>query len=298
MDTINIEHLKKILSYKECFEVVKRFNFPYAIIKGEALSLMAYGELGKRNSQDIDLLISPKYIGIAKVILNDNGFYYIIKNKYDKVLTLSMSHQSPTYIKKTKISYIYLDFNHSIFWGEYAGKCVDIDTFLEDIIDMEIYGCNMKTLPPIKMLIQLILHHYKDMNSIFLLATRKSIKRSMFDDVYFLFKNNLEDIPLDKLYILSKFYGIIPFVYYVLYHVGLFFQDETLREYISAFKTDEGERLLNCYGLNDNERREWKCNVTMRLETENLYDLIKDDLTAKDIEKIKMNRRVFLGEQQ
>jgi len=298
LDTINIEHLKKILSYKECFEVVKRFNFPYAIIKGEALSLMAYGELGKRNSQDIDLLISPKYIGIAKVILNDNGFYYIIKNKYDKVLTLSMSHQSPTYIKKTKISYIYLDLNHSIFWGEYAGKCVDIDTFLEDIIDMEIYGCNMKTLPPIKMLIQLILHHYKDMNSIFLLATRKSIKRSMFDDVYFLLKNNLEDIPLDKLYTLSKFYGIIPFVYYVLYHVGLFFQDETLREYISAFKTDEGERLLNFYGLNDNERREWKCNVTMRLETENLYDLIKDDLTAKDIEKIKMNRRVFLGEQQ
>lgn len=228
MDTINIEHLKKILSYKECFEVVKRFNFPYAIIKGEALSLMAYGELGKRNSQDIDLLISPKYIGIAKVILNDNGFYYIIKNKYDKVLTLSMSHQSPTYIKKTKISYIYLDFNHSIFWGEYAGKCVDIDTFLEDIIDMEIYGCNMKTLPPIKMLIQLILHHYKDMNSIFLLATRKSIKRSMFDDVYFLLKNNLEDIPLDKLYTLSKFYGIIPFVYYVLYHVGLFFKMKLL----------------------------------------------------------------------
>lgn len=298
MDKINIEHLKKILSYKECFEVVKRFNFPYAIIKGEALSLMAYGELGKRNSQDIDLLISPKYIGIAKVILNDNGFYYIIKNKYDKVLTISMSHQSPTYIKKTKISYIYLDLNHSIFWGEYAGKCVDIDTFLEDIIDTEIYGCNMKTLPPIKMLIQLILHHYKDMNSIFLLATRKSIKRSMFDDVYFLLKNNLEDIPLDKLYTLSKFYEIIPFVYYVLYHVGLFFQDETLREYISAFKTDEGERLLNCYGLNDNERREWKCSVTMRLETENLYDLIKDDLTAKDIEKINMNRRLFLGEQQ
>ena len=298
MDKINIEHLKKILSYKECFEVVKRFNFPYAIIKGEALSLMAYGELGKRNSQDIDLLISPKYIGIAKVILNDNGFYYIIKNKYDKVLTISMSHQSPTYIKKTKISYIYLDLNHSIFWGEYAGKCVDIDTFLEDIIDTEIYGCNMKTLPPIKMLIQLILHHYKDMNSIFLLATRKSIKRSMFDDVYFLLKNNLEDIPLDKLYTLSKFYEIIPFVYYVLYHVGLFFQDETLREYISAFKTDEGERLLNCYGLNDNERREWKCRVTMRLETENLYDLIKDDLTAKDIEKIYMNRRVLLGEKQ
>lgn len=61
-----------------------------------------------------------------------------------------MSHQSPTYIKKTKISYIYLDLNHSIFWGEYAGKCVDIDTFLEDIIDMEIYGVQYENITPYK----------------------------------------------------------------------------------------------------------------------------------------------------
>lgn len=296
MDTINIEYLKRVLSYKECFEVLKHFNFPYAVIKGEPLSLMAYGELGKRNSQDIDLLISPKYIGIAKAILNDNGFYYIIKNKYDKILTISMSHQSPVYIKKTKISYIYLDLNHNIFWGEYAGKLIDIDAFLEDTIDMEIYGCNIKTLPPIKMLIQLILHHYKDMNSIFLLATRKSFKRSMFDDVYYLLINNLNDIPLDKLYAVSKIYGIIPFVYYVLYHVWFLIQDDTLCEYISAFRTAEGERLLNCYGLNDAERREWKCSITTRLESKNLYDLIKDDLTSKDLEKIKMNKRVFLSE--
>ena len=32
-------------------------------------------------------------------------------------------------------------------------------------------------------MIQLILHHYKDMNSIFLLATRKSIKYDMFKDI-------------------------------------------------------------------------------------------------------------------
>lgn len=266
------------------------------MIKGEALSLMAYGEVGKRNSRDIDLLIPPKYIGAAKDILNANGFYYILKNNYDKVLAISMSHQSPTYVKKTKISYIYLDLNHNIFWGEYTGKRIDIDNFLGDTIDIEIYGCKIKTLPPIKMLVQLILHHYKDMNSIFLLTMRKNIERSMFDDVYYLLKNNLEDITLEKLYELSAAYEIVPYVYYILYHVGLLVQDRNLNEYISVFRTAEGERLLNCYGLNDAERREWKCNVTTRLEVGNLYDLIKDDLTAKDREKIKMNRRVFLGE--
>lgn len=65
---------------------------------------------------------------------------------------------------------------------------------------MEIYGVKVKTLPPIKAMIQLILHHYKDMNSLFLLATRKSIKYDILKDVYYLLKNNLDTIPLDELY--------------------------------------------------------------------------------------------------
>ncbi|MDR1914689.1 MAG: nucleotidyltransferase family protein [Clostridiales bacterium] len=295
MDTINMDYLKIVLSYKECAEITQHFDFPYAAIKGEALSLMAYGEVGKRNSSDIDLLIPPKYIGVAKKILNANGFYYIVKNSYDKVLAISMSHQSPTYVKKTKISYIYIDLNHNSCGGEYTGKQIDMSDFLSNTIDIEIYGCKIKTLPPIKMLIQLILHHYKDMNSISLLATRKSIKQSMFDDVYYLIKNNLKDISLDRFYHYSKAHGIVPYIYYVLYHVGILFQDEQLNEYISAFRTTDGERLLKCYGLNDGERREWKCDFITRLRAENFYDLIKDDLTEKNIEKIKMNRRVFLG---
>ena len=142
---------------------------------------------------------------------------------------------------------------------------------------------------------QLILHHYKDMNSIFLLATRKSIRYNMFKDVYHLLKNNLDTIALDKLYAMSTRYEIIPYVYYILYYTAILFKDEFLREYIEAFKTPVGEELLNCYGLNKSERREWRVDFQTRLESSSLYELIKDDLTSDDLEKIAINKRVFLG---
>lgn len=71
----------------------------------------------------------------------------------------------------------------------------------------------------------------------------------MFKDVYYLLKNNLDSIPLDKLYEMSLQYEIIPYVYYILYHTGLIFEDTVLQQYITAFKTDAGEALINCYGL-------------------------------------------------
>ena len=102
MENKDINYIKNVLRYKECYEIISKFDFPYAIIKGEALSLLAYGKVGQRNSNDIDILIPYKFIGLAKDVLNANGFEYLIKNKFDKALTISMSHQSPTYIKKQK----------------------------------------------------------------------------------------------------------------------------------------------------------------------------------------------------
>ena len=76
------------------------------------------------------------------------------------------------------------------------------------------------------------------------------------------------------------------------------FEDKILNQYIEAFRTPEGEALLNCYGLCDKERKEWKCSFKARLEAENLYDLIKDDLTEKNYEKIIINRRLFIGQSE
>lgn len=94
---------------------------------------------------------------------------------------------------------------------------------------------------------------------------------------------------------MSAKYEIIPYVFYILYYTGQVFDDNDLRQYIEAFRTPEGEALLNCYGLCTKERKEWKYDFKTRLESENLYELIKNDLTDKDREKISINKRIFMG---
>lgn len=297
----NIMIYKSMLTYKEIEPILRNLsNVRYSVIKGETLSVAAYNSVGKRASSDVDILVSRKQLRMFESQLLQHGFEKqrpesSTEQRINRALTLSGSHQTNPFYKKKCGFKLCIDLNFDIFWGEYKGKRVDIDEFLSDTIYMEIYGIKVKALPPLKAMVQLILHHYKDMNSIFLLATRKCIKYDMFKDIFYLLKNNINEISIDRLYNISKEYEIIPYVYYVLYYTGLLYQDETLRKYIEAFKTEEGEYLLNCYGLNDSERREWKFDFKTRLESHNLYDLIKDDLTDKDREKISINKKVFFN---
>lgn len=269
------------------------------IIKGAPLSFNISNSPYTRISNDIDILAEKEKICDIERLLIQHGYIPISKSavaqRLGRIMSLQKSHQLLPYYKVIDGISVMLDLNFDITWGEYEGKKIRIHDFLNDWVNMEIYGTKIKTLPPLKAMIQLILHHYKDMNSLFLLATRKSIRYDMFKDVYYLLKNNLDAIPLDKLYAMSAEYEIIPYVFYVLYYTGQVFDDDLLKQYIEAFRTPEGEALLNCYGLCKKERREWKCDFKTRLDSDNLYELIKEDLTERDKEKIAINKRVFLG---
>lgn len=274
-------------------------NVPYAVIKGEPLSVLAYGTNGMREYADVDILVDKKNLKIMEDILLANGYDIeynknFLTSRESRCISLLYSHQLLPYRKIVNRMVYAIDLNHDILWGEYEGKRINIDEFLSDVIEIDIYGIKVKSLPPLKAMVHLVLHHYKDMNSIFLLATRKSIRYDMFKDVYYLLKNNLDTITVDKLYTVSLEYEIIPYVFYVLYYTGQVFDDELLKQYIEACRTPEGEALLNCYGLCDKERKEWKCDFKTRLASENLYNLIMNDLTDEDREKIAINKRVFL----
>lgn len=291
------------IQYKHISNILPAINLiPYAIIKGAVLSYYAYGDYGKRAFKDTDLLVDRKMIADIEKILRSNDFLQVnYKNSITKTdrqaraFCMINSHQILPYYRFINDQPICFDINFDLFWGEYEGKRIDVERFLSDTIEMEIYGVKVKTLPPIKAMIHLILHQYKDINSLFLLATRKSIRYDMFKDVYYLLKNNLDAISLDKLCAMSAEYEIIPYVFYILYYTGQVFDDDVLKQYIEAFRTPEGEALLNCYGLCEKERREWKCDFKTRLDSDHLYELIKDDLTERDKEKIAINKRIFLG---
>lgn len=282
--------------YKELsplFSFLLDHGTPYAIIKGEPLSLLAYGSVGKRYSSDIDLLISLKNLKIVMPIIINLGFEIQDKNRFYQVLALSATHQTVPYFKIANGIKIEIDINHNLFWGEYTGPKVDLDTFLADTIEMDIYGCIIKTLPPVKAMVQLVLHHYKEMNSIYHLSVHNCINDKMFRDVYYLLKNNIVDITPEILYKVSSEYKILPYVFYVLYFTNLVVEGNQLEKYVEVLWTPEGAALLDYYGLNEKERKSWNVNFETRLEAENMYDLIKNDLTEADIDKLERNRRIF-----
>ncbi len=269
-------------------------NCSYAVIKGEPLSFYAYKKTGKRISSDIDILIPRKNIKTLEKILEQNNFQNHLATREDKIIMLTGSHQVAPWIKIIGEKFeINVDINFDIFWGEYTGKPINIEEFIADTVKINVYGLQVKTLPPLKAMVQLILHHYKEMNSIYHLAGHNCINYNMFKDVYYLWRNNQEEISLDKLYTISNEYKIIPYVFYVLYFTNQIFKDSELEKNLEAFKTVEGIRLLDYYGLDEREQKLWKVDFATRLNTDNLFDLIKDDLTEADIKKLERNRRIF-----
>lgn len=279
--------------YQEIAKVLSSFSGTYAVIKGAPLSLLIYKDVMKRPLGDIDLLVPKGQLDQLTEALRVHGFFCKYENREDEILSLLFSHQTKPYVKNTPGSPTYVDLNFDIFWGEYTGKRISIELFLDDTIEVNVHNTIVRTLSPIKALIQLILHHYKEMNSIYLLYKRNSINYRMFEDVYFLIKNNRDTISRQSLYELAEAYEIIPYIFYVLYFTNQIYKDQDLQKYVDMFNTADGLALLDYYGLAPGERKCWSVDFCTRLECENMYELIKDDLTKSDYAKILRNARIF-----
>lgn len=268
----------------------------YVIIKGEPLSVLAYNNLGKRKCADIDILVSKATLPDLEKLLNHFGFITKRHSRNDRILMLTFSHQlSPWQKPLSSIGRIIIDVNFDMFWGEYRGKRIDIDAFIDDSICLDIYGCQIKSLSPIKAMIQLILHHYREMNSIYHIVKHNVISYEKFNDVYSLWKNNSTNgkITLDALYHLCTKYEIIPYVFYILYYTSRVFHDVDLKTWSDVFWTKEGEVLLDQYGLEEKERKKWPIDFETRLNAQDLYPIIKNNLTQNDYEKIKRSEYLF-----
>lgn len=286
--------LKSKLFYHYFEPVAKQLiGINYAVVKGEPLSYYAYGAFGKRYFNDIDLLVSKKDLTVVRKVLEENSFIPIRKDRFSEAFCLGLSHQIIPYVKHIGSFSVYVDVNFNIFWGEYDGKQISIEEFLSETVPMNIHNCYVRTLPHMKFFIHVILHHYKDLNSIYLLATQKTVRISLFKDLYYYFINNMNKLPLDELLRYCTEHRIKEYVFYVLYYTCILFDNNDLRRYRDAFETNRGLRLLNRYGLSEKEQREWKIDFDTRLNSGVLFDYIKEDLTINELRNIEINKKIF-----
>ena len=281
------------IRYRELNEIFHNISFPYAVIKGEPLSFYMYGEFGRRNSADIDILISRKNLKNMEELLAENNFSTKKLNRHDQIMSRCFSHSSLPYKKRIVIGTLEIDLNYDLFWGEYTGERINIDEFLEDTVQMEIWECKIQTLSLIKTFIQLSLHHYREINQIFLIYKNGFINFDKLKDINTLLQNNIQKLPADSLLSICENYKIVPYVYYILYYTYMVTHNEILTNYIDTFDTYEGRKLINCYGLNSKERKEWKIDIYERMKSHDLSRIIETDLTEKDFQKMNDIRRII-----
>lgn len=283
------------LRYKSCLELFDSLkHIDYVIIKGEPLSMYCYNLFGMRNSSDIDILIDKKNLSLLEKVLEKGGFISTNTSRHDRILMLSYSHQVAPWFKNIINNLrLYIDINIDVLWGERSDKCIDINNFISDSVCLNIFGCEIKTLTPSKMLIQVALHHYKEMNSLYHLYTHNSLNINLFNDIYHLFKNRKNDIDINELYDFCDKNKITKYIYYIFYYTNKIFNDKELAEATNMFKTEDGMFLLDKYGLTSNEQKTWNVDFGTRLNSNNMCELIKSQLSFSDMEKINYNKKIF-----
>ena len=288
------------MAVNERFRVLRPFfedtTERYAIIKGAPLSLVMCGDPYARYSGDIDILINKVDSNTIKNKLFSLGFVqgYVSDGRIvpfsrkNIVFQVAMTHQLAPFVKRTEnplCPFVVVDINTDIMWGESSNR-VNIGAFLTNTTTMCINNVKFSKLTPEAEFISLCLHHYKDINSIYLLYERGIYLSHFFDVFYYIINSNMDK---HKLLSLSIDYKVGEYIYYCLYYTNVIFNSKNLDEYLEIFEPYRNVELINSFGLNDSERKAWNCEFFERLFADDMQTLLKKHLTVQDIRKIEAN---------
>jgi len=297
-------HVLNTLVLKERFEAYKPLfeqnEISYAVIKGAVLSQALYKNPHIRFSGDIDILIHRRDADSIKQLLHANGFIQgrvtetgiIPFTRKELLFQATMTHQTAPYIKETGnklYPYVNLDVNMEILWGESEEKA-DMDYVLSNIETSNLFNISFQKLSSEMEFVSLCLHHYKDLNSIYLL-TQGSFRLGLFCEIY----DYLRNVRLDtaKLFKIATHLKIAQYLYVCIYQTKLIFEDPLLDNYIDLFQLYRNDILIESFGLNEKERKSWNIPLFERLFHNNLPEYILQQLTDGEKEKIKTNQNMM-----
>lgn len=297
-NTVTFNHIAAKEKMKALSPFLKRADFPYAIIKGPVLSQGAYGSCGFRKSGDLDLLVAKESWKAARACLLDAGFVQgklendaiVPYSSKEKIFYSAFTHQYAPFLKAAAnpfCPFVNVDVNTSVLWGE-ADFSIDESSFLQNLQPAETAGVSCMKLEPYHEFIALCLHHYKDMNSIYLLSAGP-ISLKLFCDIYFYLRNNkLEPKELNRR---CAALGAAEYVYYCIYFTNVIFKSNQLDAFLNEMKTEKAEALIPCFGLNKKERKFWKISFADRIFALDFKEKFLDTLMQEDFDKIDKNNR-------
>lgn len=295
----NMYSIERKILYKELNPLFKMLiDRSYAVVKGEALSHQIYGSIDRRKSSDIDILIDKSNVKLLESELKKLGFKQRLPQdpkivRRNRVLCMTYSHQLPSYHKEVMGFHLNVDVNYDVFWGEYEGLRIPINDFLSNTVETNIYGVSVKILPLEKAFIQLILHHYKEMNSLYHLSHYNCIRTHMFRDIRDILMLNKDILTPQVINNLCRKYSVGNYVFYMIYYTTIVFGDDYLNEIMKHVEEFRNEHLINSFGLNVRERKLWGIPFEKRLDNNGIWEFIKGICTDEDSKKIELGNSIF-----
>lgn len=273
-------------------------DIPYALVKGIVLSDLAYGDAYLRNSRDIDLLLEPSsHQAVHDALLSVGCKQGILQNGIIKPLPrdrrmfyLAHTHQLPPYFYPVayEMRYIEIDINFQMMWSQ-STETINISDILNCTYDYCKDGLQIKTLQPVYFLIATCLHHYKDMNSPYLLHRKKRISFRRYCDIYYFIKNNSIQCSPKALTLIGRQLSVLPYLFYCIYECYTLFADKRLIPYIDELDCKEGRALTDIFGLSDSERQKWQIKLQDRIFTNSLKPYLENVLSKEVMDMIQIN---------
>ncbi|MCI8472296.1 MAG: nucleotidyltransferase family protein [Clostridiales bacterium] len=196
---LNGNYLNRSVLYKKQLKylasVLSIANFDYSLLKGAFLSTNLY-ESGQRVSNDFDILISSENISKLQKLLTDSGFIQgrinssneIIPATRKEILESRLNYgQTVPFVKNVENSPLVIDINFSLDFKASANNIVE--EFLNDTIDAAFEDIFFKTLSPVKFLLHLACHLYKEATTYDWVVGRRDLMLYKFCDIYmFIYK--------------------------------------------------------------------------------------------------------------
>ena len=296
-----ILNYNRISSCSKIFETLEKLRIPYAVIKGAYLDKMAYKNIGLRYSYDIDFLIEKKNYNKVHRLMLESGFvageWNAIENKIDEatresvIYNLMYTHQAVPYVKIEKFSGyeqdISVDLNFSISWGEDKQGFSLTTQLLDDTQIIEYENVKYRVLNPEAFLIQICMHSYRDMNTLFLIKTGKFQLRLLCDVFYFIFFN-VEKLNAEKFINICKQHNYEKYIYYVLYYTTEVFDNFFWIDYVMKCIKPKDVSFLDTYGISSGEIKKWPIDFRDRVMSCDLFNTLTAYLTEDDIKKMNI----------
>ncbi len=273
-----------------------KFPQPYVIVKGEVLSYQAYGAPGRRHFGDVDILVDRKDLTAVTKVFHEDGFETNVLTREQEIVAKAFSHQIPPLWKKVNGVTVSVDINYDIFWGEWTGPRQNIAAWLKNRETIELFGLPVPILSVNEAFIQLCLHHYKDMNSLFHLTIGTPIKTEKFQDVYYFWHNNQKELSIEKICAWAESCCAQDYLYCILCQTAEVMQDEEIVRWGNQLNSNgylAGNCLTDTYGLENGHLKKWEIALKERIDNPKLPEYVKARLSEEEKEKIERERIIF-----